>query len=41
MKLRVGQEAPAFGLTLPDGRLLSSSEYAGAPVLLIFLRHLA
>lgn len=39
--LAAGRRAPAFSVTLGDGRRAALSDYTGRPLLLIFLRHLA
>ena len=38
---QVGQPAPDFVATLADGSTVRRRDFAGRPLLLIFLRHLA
>jgi peroxiredoxin len=41
MTLRAGARAPKFQVALSKTREVSLADYDGAPLLLVFLRHLA
>ena len=41
VRVELGQPAPAFTVTLEDGKQVGLSDFAGRSLVLIFLRHLA
>jgi peroxiredoxin len=41
MTLRVGDPVPDFAFVQPDGKVVPPAAFAGRPLLLVFLRHLA
>jgi peroxiredoxin len=41
MEVKIGKKAPDFEVQLSENNSIGLSNYAGAPLVLIFIRHLA